>query len=375
MTRFILFPLLALGLLAGGASPARADAGHSHDAAPSIANGDGPRRLPDGTVFLPKSSQRPLQLRTTLAERRQLPRTVELNGRVMADPSAGGKVQPTVPGRIEASPRGLPRLGQAVARGEVLAVVRSSAAPLEAANQVALAAELRANLGVARSRVARLEQLEGTVPQKDIEAARAEAAGLGQRLAAVGAGVGAQETLRAPVAGVVAAIDVVAGQVVDARDTLFEIVDPARLIVEARAFDASLAARVAGAQVLAVTDTGPGTPIPLVFSGAGRMLREGAIPLQFRTAGNAEVPLAVGQPVRLSVQTTERVEGFALPASALVRSAANQDTVWVQAAAEHFVPRTVRQVPLDGATIAVLEGLRPGDRVVTQAAPLLNQVR
>ena len=371
MTRFFSIPLLALGLLAGGALPAWADAGHGHDAAPATVNGNAPRRLPDGTVFLPKPSQRPLQLRTTLAERRQLPRTVELNGRVIADPSAGGKVQPTVPGRIEAGPRGLPRLGQPVARGEVLAVVRSSAAPLEAANQLALAAELRANLGVARSRVARLEQLEGTVPQKDIEAARAEAAGLGQRLAAVGTGVGAQETLRAPVAGVVAAIDVVAGQVVDARDTLFEIVDPARLIVEASAFDASLAARVAGAQVLA----GTGTPIPLVFSGAGRVLREGAIPLQFRTAGTAAVPLAVGQPVRVSVQTTEQVEGFALPASALVRNAANQDTVWVQAAAEHFVPRTVRQVPLDGATIAVLEGLQPGDRVVTQAAPLLNQVR
>ena len=59
---------------------------------------------------------------------------------------------------------------------ETLAVVRASNAAIERANQVAQTAELKANLDLARKRVARLEQLEGTVAQKDIDAARAEAA-------------------------------------------------------------------------------------------------------------------------------------------------------------------------------------------------------
>ncbi|XAH21187.1 HlyD family efflux transporter periplasmic adaptor subunit [Xylophilus sp. GW821-FHT01B05] len=363
--------LLSLAALLASA-PARAGAGHDHDApAASAESSDSPRRLPDGSVFLPKPSQRQWQLRTLLAEKAHQPMTLELTGRVLADPNSGGRVQPTAPGRIEAGPQGLPRLGQAVRRGEVLAVARSAAAPIDRANQVALAAELRANLQTARRRAERLAQLEGTVPQKDIDAAQADANGLAQRLAAVGASVEATEALRAPVSGVIAASNVVAGQVVDARDTLFEIVDASRLLVEAQAFDATLAARVASASAIAA----PGqAPVALAFSGAGHALREGAIPLQFRTLPGGPA-LALQQPVRVLVQTRDTVEGFALPASAVVRNPANQDVVWLHTGAEQFEPRVVRSVALDGARVSVLDGLQPGDRVVTQGAPLLNQVR
>jgi cobalt-zinc-cadmium efflux system membrane fusion protein len=49
--------------------------------------------------------------------------------------------------------------------------------------------------------------------------------------------------------------------------------------------------------------------------------------------------------------------------------------VWVHTGAELFAPRTVRLLPLDGNTVAVVDGLKAGDRVVTQGAPLVNQVR
>ncbi|MBL8409409.1 MAG: efflux RND transporter periplasmic adaptor subunit, partial [Candidatus Accumulibacter sp.] len=50
-------------------------------------------RLPDGSVFVPKSAQRQLALRTQTARKGEFPRTVELNGRVVGDPNAGGRVQ------------------------------------------------------------------------------------------------------------------------------------------------------------------------------------------------------------------------------------------------------------------------------------------
>ncbi|RYY81089.1 MAG: efflux RND transporter periplasmic adaptor subunit, partial [Comamonadaceae bacterium] len=134
MTTRTLFGCLATAILwtAAFAAP-----GHDHgDVAPAAAS-NAPRRLPDGSVFLPKTSQRQLAVRTLLTERRQAPRTVELTGRVVMDPNAGGRVQPTQAGRVEAGPRGLPRLGQFVRKGEVLAVVRSSASAIERANQQA----------------------------------------------------------------------------------------------------------------------------------------------------------------------------------------------------------------------------------------------
>jgi len=39
------------------------------------------------------------------------------------------------------------------------------------------------------------------------------------------------------------------------------------------------------------------------------------------------------------------------------------------------VPRTVRVVPLSGSMMSVTNGLEAGDRVVSQGAPLVNQVR
>ena len=356
--------------------PSWAGEGHDHGEGAAAASGDTPKRLPDGSVFLPKMSQRQLGVRTMLAQEKSLPKTIELTGRVIADPNAAGRVQPTNAGRVEAGPRGLPQLGQIVRKGEVLAVVRASSSPVERANQVAQGAELRGNLEQARQRVARLSQLEGTVPAKEIEAAKSEVRSLEQRLAAVGAGVSAVETLTAPVTGVIAATHVTLGQVVDARELLFEIIDPTRLKIEASAFDAALLSSMATTAGAASASPAAGISIPLEFSGAGRTLREGAIPLQFRAlAGTQSVPLAVNQPVKVLIQMTDHVKGFALPAGALVKNQSNLDMVWVHTGAEQFEARTVNQIALDGATVSITSGLKAGDRVVTQGAPLVNQVR
>lgn len=346
--------------------------GHDHgDESAAATGGNSPKRQADGSVFLPKPTQRQLAVRTVVVEEKALPKTVELTGRVVADPNAGGKVQPMLAGRIEPGPRGLPQLGQAVRKGETLAVIRTTANAIERGNQVAQAAELQANLILARQRVARLEQLEGTVPQKDIDAARAEATSLAQRVAAVGASLSATESLLAPVSGVITVANVMPGQVVDAREVLFEIVDPARLMVEASAFDAALLANIASASASPAT----GVSVPLKFVGAGRTLREGAIPLQFRTTGPSAMALAVHQPVKVVVQTKEQVKGFAVPTGAVVKNPSNQDVVWVHTGAEVFAARSVRFIALDGATVSVIDGLKAGDRVVTQGAPLVNQVR
>ena len=362
---------LCIGFTAAtGSFDAQAGEGHAHGEAAPAAAGNGPRRLPDGSVFLPKISQRQLALRTVLAEVGSLPRTVELGGVVTMDPNAGGRVQPTIAGRLEAGPRGLPQLGQAVRKGEVLAFVRASANPIERGNQIAQTAELKARLSLAEKRATRLAQLEGTVAQKDQDEARGEVTSLQQRLAAVSASVTAGEALTAPVTGVIASAKAVSGQVVDAREILFEIIDPARLQVQANAFDAALPANIASASIA----TGS-SPIALTFMGAGTVLQEGAIALRFRTSGKEALPLAVNQPVKVVVQTKDQIKGVAMPATALVKTASNQDMVWVHTGAEMFVPRTVRFMALDGATVSVTDGLKSGDRVVTQGAALLNQVR
>ena len=345
--------------------------GHDHGDAPAAAPVAGaPRRLPDGSLSLPKASQRLVGVRTVVASAGTLARSVELPGLVAVDPDAAGRVQSTVPGRLEPGPRGLPSVGQRVARGQVLALVRPSIDPVARSNQAALLAELQAARTLAAARLERLQGLSDTVPRKEIDAAASELASLEGRIRAVSGGLAAAEPLLAPVSGVVARAEAVAGQVVDARELLFEIVDPTRLRIEAAGFDVALAAQVADASVAV-----GGRAVPLAFVGAGRVLREQTVPLVFRARGEALAALAVGQPVVVTVRLSGAAPGVALPASALARNASNEPIVWVKTAPERFEPRRVRTEPLDAARVRVVDGLAGGERVVTEGASLLGQFR
>jgi RND family efflux transporter MFP subunit len=368
--------LAATGLVLGIAchlafTPNQALAGPGHDhgeEATTAGTSNSPKRQNDGSVFLPKPSQRLLAVRTQTAEESNLPKTFELSGRIVADPSAAGKVQALQAGRIETAGTGLPILGQTVRKGQVLATVRSSASAIERANQNAAALEAQAQLELARKRLTRLEQLEGSVPQREIEAARSEVQVYTQRSRTIAGSANSVETLVAPISGVIAVANVIAGQVVDAREVLFEIVDSSRLLVEGMVFDGALIGNIASAQLKS-------SEAKLRYAGSARALRDGAMPVLFKMDNTANTGVAVNQAVQIVVQTREQIKGIALPAGALVKSPSNQDMVWVHTGAEKFEPRVVRFEQLGGDRIVVLSGLKAGERVVTQAAALLNQVR
>jgi len=298
--------------------------------------------------------------------------TVELPGRVIGDPNASGRVQTVHGGRIEPGPKGLPMAGRAVRRGEVLAYVRHHAEPFALGQQQAQLAELRAQREIATQRVRRLEGLEGTVPRKELENARAEARALAERERSIESSLAARESLQAPVSGVIARADLVVGQVVEPRDVLFEVVDPSRLLVEATSADVTLAARIGGAHLLGV----PGASMKL--SGAARALRDGVLPLTFSIASGkpgGALPLAIGQPVTVVAVLTDRVKGIVLPAQAVVRNAASEPVVYIKSGAERFIQQPVKFRPLDAATVVITQGLGADNRVVVQGAPLIAQIR
>ena len=353
-----------------GVTPAFAGDGHDHGDAPAATNSNGPQRLPDGSVFLPKPAQRQIGVRTLTGTEQSLPRGLELNGQVQMDPNAGGKVQAMAAGRLEPGPRGLPSVGQAVRKGEILAYVLPSAGSLERANQQAQLAELRAARTLAEKRLARMRDLADTVPRKDIEALESEVASLGERAQAVGGGLSGREALLAPATGVIASAHAVAGQVIDARELVVEVVDPQKLRIEALAYDASVANDIAGAYI----PVGSGK-VALTFVGAARSLRDQVLPISFKAQGEGLNQLAVGQPVRVIVQTRSQVKGISVPAVALMKNPSNQQIVWIKTAPERFEPRVVTVAPLDGASVAVTAGLKAGERVVTDGAGLLNQIR
>ena len=371
----------SLAIAVGGAL-AHGDEDHSQDArtaAPATPAGavsaaaNAPvalQRLADGSLFVPKPVQRQLGIRTQPARIGDLAATVELNGKVIPDPNTSGRVQAAFAGTVMPGPKGMPVTGRKVVKGEVLAYLRPVSGAIERGNQKSQLAELEAQQAIADGRVKRFEQLEGAVPQKEIEAARIERDALHKRRAFVGASINAAEPLLATATGVISASHhLVAGQIVDAREVLFEIVDPERLAVEALSYDAGIGATLISASALAEQ-----TALELRFVGAGRQLREQALPLLFRIV-SANSMVAVGQPVKVIVRTAHELKGAAVPRAALTKVGAGETAVWVHTEAERFVVRRVRHQALDGANVAIADGLHEGDRVVIEGAGLLSQVR
>lgn len=355
-------PAPATGAAPGSGSTSTDPAGAAADIATA-------QRLADGSLFVPKAMQRQLGLRTVQAEIRNIPATVEFNGRIIADPNAGGRVQADQSGRIEPTPHGLPTLGQKVRKGQVLAYLRPVASSIERGNQQAQLAELESQLAIAERKAERYQQLEGALPQSAIEAARLELKALKRRRAAVGASINASEPLVAPASGVISAANALVGQVVEAKEILFEVVDPARLAIEALAYDPALAAAIVSASAAVA-----GGSLELQFVGSGRQLREQALPLLFRVK-SANVAMAVGQPLKVIARTSRASKGASVPQAALIKTGAGEAAVWIHADAEHFVLRKVGQHPADAATVALTSGVAQGERVVTEGAGLLSQVR
>jgi RND family efflux transporter MFP subunit len=363
--------LLATPAMAGPGGP-----GHDHGGGAALqpaTRSDAPRRLPDGSVFLAKASQRLLDIRTVTLAEGEARRAITLPGRVVSDPNRGGLAQSTVGGRVIPPEGGLPRLGQAVRQGEVLAMVEP---PLPLADRTTIAerqGEIAQLIAGAETRLTRARALaaSGAGIRAQVTDIEVELEGLRRRRAMLADNRESAEVLRAPVDGVVASAAVVAGQVVQAREMLFQVVDPEALWVEALAFGAD----AAGWRFGSITaSAGAERAMSLRFLGFGRALQQQATLVQFAVE-DPPPGLALGQPVQVVAQVGEPLRGILLDRSALVRGANGEAVVWRQSAPERFEAMPVRVESVEAGRVLVVAGLEPGQRIVVRGAGFVNQVR
>jgi membrane fusion protein, heavy metal efflux system len=364
--------LLLAALLLALASPALAHEGEEHEP-PKVAapvTRDQAMRLSDGTLLVPKPVQRLLAIRTLVTEVSTHRKTLELPGRIIPDPNASGFVQASVSGRLSAPKEGFPRLGTIVKAGEVLAFVTPPFQAIDVSDMRQRQGELEQQIGIVEKRIARYEGLAkiGAVPKVTLDEAVLEINGLRERRAQLDKVRAESEKLIAPVSGVVASANAVAGQIAETNAIVFQIIDPGRLWIEALTFN------LIPDDQRATARTAEGATLALNFQGAGLTDRSQAIPVHFAIQG-APKGLRVGELVTVLATTGEKVKGLAIPRASVLRSANGQTIVFEHTGAERFEPRMVRVEPLDADKAIVLDGLRAGARVVAQGAELLNQIR
>ncbi|MBR1148705.1 efflux RND transporter periplasmic adaptor subunit [Bradyrhizobium sp. AUGA SZCCT0431] len=353
-------------------SPSRSHDGHDHaaPAAPMQSARDQAQRLPDGGVFVPKSTQRILAIRTVMTESGAHPRAIELPGRIIPDPNASGFVQASVGGRLSAPPGGFPKLGTPVKKGDILAYVDPPLQAIDVSDMRQRQGELDQQISIVERRLARYETLvpSGAVARSQLEDTRSELQGLKDRRGSLDRSRREPEALMAPVDGVVAEGTPVAGQIAQSNAVIFHIIDPTRLWVEARSFDALTGVRSATANL------GTDRIVTLVYQGSGFADRNQSIPVQFAIQGDHS-GLRAGQFVTVLATTNEEKVGLAVPRASLVRNINGQEVVYEHLTAERFEQHPVRVEPLDGDRVFIATGLAGGKRLVVQGAELLDQVR
>ena len=363
--------LLLTAIMTFGGS-ARAHDGHNHsEAATSLPSArDLAQRLPEGGIFVPKNTQHILAIRTLTTESAVHRRTIELPGRVIPDPNASGFVQASVGGRLSSPPNGFPRLGTPVRKGDVLAYVEPPLQAIDVSDMRQRQGELDQQISIVERRLARYETLapSGAIARSQLEDTRSELQGLQGRRNSLDKSRRAPEELIAPVDGVIAEGTPVAGQIAQSNAVIFHVVDPSRLWVEARSFDALSGVQKASARL------GKDTAFELSYRGAGFADRNQSIPVQFAIK-DVTPGIRAGQFVTVAATTNDEKTGVAVPRASLVRNANGQEVVYLHVAAERFEQRPVRVEPLDGDRVLIASGLSGGERVVVQGAELLDQVR
>lgn len=341
-------------------------------ASPAVSAGQNERaqRQPDGGIFVPKSVQRIFGLRTLVSGSGSFQRTVELPGRIIADPSASGYVQTALGGRLLPPPGGFPRLGAVVKAGDILGYVTPPVQTIDVSDMRQRQGELDQQIAIVERRLARYEQLaaSGAVSRTQLDDTRLELQGLKDRRVSLDQVRREPEALVAPVSGVIAEGTPVAGQIAQTNAVIFQIVDPQKLWLEALSFDA-----LNGLQSATAT-TADGKTLQLAFRGAGFADRSQAIPIHFSIEGDMS-GIRPGLLVTVFAANGKLRSGIAVPRTAVIRAANGQEHVYEHPAAERFVSRPVRTEPLDGKRVLILAGLEPGKRIVVQGAELLDHVR
>jgi len=339
---------------------------------PPQALSDAPRRLQDGSAFAAKPTQRLLDIRTALATPQTVRPALNLIGRVMADPNRSSIVQSIYGGRVVPSESAIPRIGQLVSKGEMLIQIEPHLPVADRTTILEKVGEIEQLIAVAENKVRRLRPLaeRGAVPQGQLNDLESELEGLRARRETVRNSRTGYEVLRASTDGIITAVKVVPGQVIQPQDVLFQIADPKGLWVEALAY-----ADIDFTGPVEATAVGPnGQSLPLSYIGSSRALRQHASVVHFLIQ-EPPAGLNIGQPLTVMVQSGTSTNGLIFPRDAVVRSSNGESIVWVHVAPERFESRPIRTVPVDASRVMVAAGLDGNEQVVVRGADLINQIR
>jgi RND family efflux transporter MFP subunit len=327
-------------------------------------------------------------IKTAAARQAAASATVTVPGTIMSNAYRDTKVNALVGGVVR---QVIVELGTAVTRGQPLTVIFS--AELAEAQMKYLA--MQAMLNADHQKLERTQKLAtlGAASRQELEEITAihtghetEVASARQRLMLLGLGpddvsrltdashVVSEVTVRAPAAGVVIARGVNPGQVVSAGQELFTVTDLSTVWAIGDLYEKDFPAVRVGSEATVTVPVSTGAPL------RGRVAYiDPRVDPATRTAKvRVEVPnkgsdLRLGMYVTLSFETRSGGHVTLVPRNA-VQSVGNRNVVYVlvEGGEGRFAERSVKLGAALGESLEVLDGVKPGELVVTTGSFFLR---
>lgn len=377
--------------------------------APPPTDAAAPPRGERGTVKFLMEQQWAIRMKLAKATPATAARQIAATGRVVAAPGHDVVVAPPVTGVLTGT--ALPRVGQAVDRGQTLAMVQQTLTAAETAqiaagqaqahiDAVRLEAERRRLAEAVREAEVRRDHAKVEFERaqrlyeakawalRQVQAAETEyrmagsalAAAVAQRDAVAAARVPAPppstpaaHAIRAPIAGTVVRVAKGIGEQVTAGEAILQILDPSVVWIEVPVFERDLSRIGKATRAVFTTPAAPGKEYSgrLVDPGAlvGRETR--AVTMVFEVP-NPDRTLRVGLQANVRLDAEERADVLMIPRESVLESEGKR-FVYVLVLGEEFERREVVVGDEYGDRIAIVSGLKAGERVVSQGAYQLRQ--
>jgi RND family efflux transporter MFP subunit len=370
---------------------------------------------PTGTVKFLMEQQWLIRMKLAKAEEQTIARQITSTGRVVPAANNQALVAPPVSGLLTG--RTLPRVGQYVSRGQTIAViqqiatsaeqaqVRAAAASVQAQNaqinveNARLQAERRTAAGEVNTARVRLDlaqkeadraqrlfdrkafsQRQVQEAQADLETAMAAydaAVKRQQALAAAGevarantniGSANASYSVRAPLGGYVTKVNKSLGEQVAPGEAILEISNLDTVWIEAPIFERDLNRLAGNITATFTTAAYPDQEFKGAVLDVGVVIdektRAATVVFQVPNAGRA---LRIGMQANVRLDAGESVIVMMIPKEAVLDNEGKK-IVYVLLSGEEFQRREVTVDDEYGPQVAIISGLKAGERVVTQGA-------
>lgn len=179
---------------------------------------------------------------------------------------------------------------------------------------------------------------------------------------------GAAVPVTAPISGVVSVIHTAAGDRVEKGRKLFDLIDTGSLWVEARVYEPDvpkLHDKISA--LIEIPETAVTLESRRLVSLGGTLDTVSRTTSAAFEVDNANGALKIGSTVKVHIRSGKSIKGPVVPVSALVDEDGKM-VAYVQAEGEAFERRELKLGVREGNRVQVLEGIKAGERLVTEGA-------